>query len=85
MKLYIQIFSILCYIEIHLKLYSRILFGVNSVAQDPSAQDSMINDFYLQIKCLELPENTVGTRYVHVSRNCFILNTIRKNSTQKVS
>ena len=58
------------------------------MVQDPLAQDSMTNDFSLQVLCVEQPqkpENTGDTEYVHIRKNCFIIYTIRKKSTRKVS
>ena len=70
-----------CYISIGI-----VVAGVDSMAQDHLTQDSVTNDLYVQILCVEQPskpENTVDTRYVHSRRNCFILYTIHKKIREK--
>ena len=65
-----------------LKMYSGDNFficsnGVSPIALNPIAQDSMINDFYLQILCVEQPQKLL-------TRNMYIFEETVSNFTQYV-
>ena len=70
------------------RIYYSVTTGVNSLAQDPLAQDSVTSDFYLQMLSVNSPrsQKTQLTRdmYIFQETVLIILYTIRKKK-RKVS